>query len=96
MTLKGEGGFHHHATMSIAIYGFSISERGAFPPGSIAKILFSEFALPKVYDREAPPLRPERHVPNSIATCTVDSIVKLVANLSRSVLHRGNVGTCTS
>jgi SRSO17 transposase len=47
---RGWRGFHHHATMSIAVYGFLISERGAFPPsGSIAKVLFSEFALPKSY-----------------------------------------------
>lgn len=26
-------GFHHHATLCIAAYGFLIAERGAFPPG---------------------------------------------------------------
>jgi SRSO17 transposase len=47
---RGWRGFHHHATMSIAVYGFLISERGAFPPSaSIAKVLFPEFALPKGY-----------------------------------------------
>jgi SRSO17 transposase len=47
---RGWRGFHHHATMSIAVYGFLISERGAFPPsGPVAKILFPEFALPKGY-----------------------------------------------
>jgi SRSO17 transposase len=47
---RGWRGFHHHATMSIAVYGFLISERGAFPPSaSIAKTLFPEFALPKGY-----------------------------------------------
>jgi SRSO17 transposase len=47
---RGWRGFHHHATMSIAVYGFLISERGAFPPsGSIAKALFPEFALPEGY-----------------------------------------------
>ena len=29
---RGWRGFHHHATMCIAAYGFLISERGAFPP----------------------------------------------------------------
>ena len=29
---RGWVGFHHHATMCIAAYGFLISERGAFPP----------------------------------------------------------------
>ncbi|HVQ66437.1 MAG TPA: IS701 family transposase [Bradyrhizobium sp.] len=47
---RGWRGFHHHATMSIAVYGFLISERGAFPPSaSIAKVLFPELALPKGY-----------------------------------------------
>jgi SRSO17 transposase len=47
---RGWRGFHHHATMSIAVYGFLISERGAFPPsGLVAKVFFSQFALPKGY-----------------------------------------------
>ena len=29
---RGWTGFHHHATLCIATYGFLISERGAFPP----------------------------------------------------------------
>ncbi|MDW9702028.1 hypothetical protein GOC40_33240 [Sinorhizobium meliloti] len=41
-------GFHHHATLAIAAYGFLVSERSLIPPA-------------------APPLRPERHVSNSIA-----------------------------
>jgi len=31
---RGWVGFHHHATMCIAAYGFLISERGAFPPSA--------------------------------------------------------------
>jgi SRSO17 transposase len=47
---RGWRGFHHHATMSIAVYGFLISERGGFPPsGPIARVLFSKFALPESY-----------------------------------------------
>jgi SRSO17 transposase len=47
---RGWRGFHHHATLSITVYGFLISERGAFPPSaSIAKVLFPEFALPQSY-----------------------------------------------
>jgi SRSO17 transposase len=47
---RGWRGFHHHATMSIVVYGFLISERGAFPPSaSIAKVLFPELTLPKGY-----------------------------------------------
>jgi len=47
---RGWRGFHHHATMSIAVYGFLISERGTFPPsGPVAKVLFPQFALPQGY-----------------------------------------------
>jgi SRSO17 transposase len=47
---RGWRGFHHHATMSIAVYGFLISERGSFPPSTaIAEVLFPQFALPKSY-----------------------------------------------
>ena len=47
---RGWRGFHHHATLSIAVYGFLISERGAFSPsGTIAKMLFPELALPQSY-----------------------------------------------
>jgi SRSO17 transposase len=47
---RGWRGFHHHATISIAVFGFLISERGAFPPsGATAKVLFPQFALPQGY-----------------------------------------------
>ena len=47
---RGWRGFHHHATISIAVYGFLISERGAFPPsGAAAKVLFPQIVLPKGY-----------------------------------------------
>src|SRR5262245_22862893 len=47
---RGWRGFHHHATLSIAVYGFLISERGAISPsGSIAKMLFPELALSESY-----------------------------------------------
>ena len=31
---RGWRGFHHHATLAIAAYGFLISERGAIPPSA--------------------------------------------------------------
>jgi SRSO17 transposase len=34
---RGWMGFHHHATLCIAAYGFLISERGAFPPSQAAR-----------------------------------------------------------
>jgi SRSO17 transposase len=47
---RGWRGFHHHATMCIAAYGFLISERETIPPsGSAAVTLFPEPAIPKGY-----------------------------------------------
>ena len=44
---RGWRGFHHHATMCIAAYGFLVSERGAFPPsGSRPRDLLQGPAVP--------------------------------------------------
>ena len=81
---RGWRGFHHHATLCIAAYGFLISERETIPPSADRHAaLFPQPAVPRVTDPEAPPLRPERHVPNSIATMRRRLIVALVASLPR-------------
>ena len=47
---RGWRGFHHHATMCIAAYGFLISERGAIPPSEgCREILLPQPALPAGY-----------------------------------------------
>jgi SRSO17 transposase len=47
---RGWRGFHHHATMCIAAYGFLISERGAIPPSDArCEILLPQLALPPGY-----------------------------------------------
>lgn len=47
---RGWRGFHHHATLCIAAYGFLIRERGAFPPsGGPAAAFLAEPALPDGY-----------------------------------------------
>jgi SRSO17 transposase len=47
---RGWRGFHHHATLSIAVYGFLISEREAFPPSRpLAEMLVEKFAVPEGY-----------------------------------------------
>ena len=44
---RGWRGFHHHATMCIATYGFLVSERETIPPsGSRPARLFEELAVP--------------------------------------------------
>jgi SRSO17 transposase len=42
---RGWRGFHHHATLSIAVYGFLISEREAFPPSRPRAIAFDSAVL---------------------------------------------------
>ncbi|MGH6814468.1 MAG: hypothetical protein ACREC6_02070, partial [Hyphomicrobiaceae bacterium] len=67
--VRGWRGFHHHATLAIAAYGFLVSERETFPPQDLAPQYSSRnLPYPKIIDPEAPPIRLERHVPNSIAT----------------------------
>jgi SRSO17 transposase len=47
---RGWRGFHHHATLSIASYGFLIAERALIPPsGSRSTALFQTPALPNGY-----------------------------------------------
>src|SRR5450631_370040 len=44
---RGWRGFHHHATLCIATYGFLVSERETIPPsGPHCTGLFEEFAVP--------------------------------------------------
>lgn len=47
---RGWRGFHHHATLCIAAYGFLISERETIPPSGLrTAALFPEFAVPEGY-----------------------------------------------
>jgi len=81
---RGWRGFHHHATLCIAAYGFLISERETIPPSRPRSTgPFPKLAVPDSYRPRAPPLRPERHVPNSIATMRRRLIAALVSTLPR-------------
>ena len=47
---RGWRGFHHHATLCIAAYGFLIAERGAIPPsGPASAPQLSRSAIPQGY-----------------------------------------------
>jgi SRSO17 transposase len=47
---RGWRGFHHHATLCIAAYGFLISERETIPPsGPRPAALFTQLAVPEDY-----------------------------------------------
>ncbi|MGY4363283.1 hypothetical protein ACVWZR_002466 [Bradyrhizobium sp. i1.3.1] len=81
---RGWRGFHHHATLCIAAYGFLVSERETIPPRDLVPLGRSRnLRFPTVTDPEAPPRRPERHIPNSIATMRRRMIVATARNLSR-------------
>ena len=73
----------HHATLAIAADGFLVSEREPTPLKRSGSQLFPQFAYVQATSREDPPLRPERHVPNSIATMRRKLMVALAATLSR-------------
>ena len=47
---RGRRGFHHHATLCIAAYGFLVSERETIPPsGSATATFFQELTVPDGY-----------------------------------------------
>jgi SRSO17 transposase len=47
---RGWRGFHHHATLCIAAYGFLVSERETIPPsGTRSPRLFTEITIPETY-----------------------------------------------
>jgi SRSO17 transposase len=45
---RGWRGFHHHATLCIAAYGFLISERETIPPSALRHV-FSQPSIPENY-----------------------------------------------
>jgi SRSO17 transposase len=54
---RGWRGFHHHATLCIAAYGFLISERETIPPsGPRCAALFPKLAVPDGYRPRGAPL----------------------------------------
>src|SRR6202041_1742979 len=56
---RGWRGFHHHATMCIAAYGFLISERETIPPSRPRPTArFSQLALPERYRPRGSPIAP--------------------------------------
>jgi len=64
---RGWRGFHHHASLCIAAYGFLVAQR-LFQRGSKKNTTISDTpALPRTTSH-ATPQRAQRHVPDSIAT----------------------------
>ena len=81
---RGWRGFHHHATLCIAAYGFLVQERAALPPQYLAAPCLSGLVRsPRPPCHGDPPLRPERHVSTSIATLRITLARALVRSLQR-------------
>jgi len=82
---RGWRGFHHHGTLAIAAYGFLISEREGIPPPQdhIPPLQSKNLPFPVVIDPEAPPIRPQRHIPNSIATIRRELTAAIANRLQR-------------
>src|SRR5215217_7294353 len=72
---RGWRGFHHHAGLCIAAYSFL---RAASPADGSRHLRY-----PKASGRVAPPIRPERHVPHSIASIRRRLAVALIQGLPR-------------
>src|SRR4029077_5730534 len=71
----------HYLNRSLRIdlrMGETFSPQHFVPPRCSRRLPF-----PKVTDPEAPPLRPERHIPNSIATMRRRLVLVLVKHLRR-------------
>src|SRR3954451_17686987 len=79
---RGWRGFHHHAALCIAAYGFLVAERCRFPPwdGGPGSSYRSD---PEATGPGAPPVRPERHTPASIATLRRPLAVAVMRRLPR-------------
>ena len=83
-------GFHHHATLCIAAYGFLVAERNRFSPSARAGHLgLSAPSQRRTSARAGRRVRPERHNPHSIATLRIDSLpgYLLAATASLSLLR---------
>jgi SRSO17 transposase len=78
---RGWRGFHHHATLTIAAYGFLIRERAAFPPSAVR--IRKELAISaRPRPRGAPTADAAPH-PNSIATIRRHIAVAIAKRLTR-------------
>ena len=78
---RGWRGFHHHATLTIAAYGFLVAER-LIDPSSKKKRRVSQSSYPiQRFPPTAAPLRASRHVPGSIPTSRVAIALALAVRL---------------
>ena len=79
---RGWRGFHHHASLCIAAYGFLVAAPAFFPLSAALPTSGRHLRYPEISSRAAPPIRPERHVPHSIASIRRRLTVALVERLA--------------
>lgn len=82
---RGWRGFHHHASLTIAAYGFLVAERLATGRAAGAKKTSSHarsLAFPRITSRAAA-RRAQRHVADSIATLRHELSFALIVRLGR-------------
>jgi hypothetical protein len=64
-------GFHHHATLCIAAYGFLVAERSRFSPNAPIDWSYATRNFRPSSNPAAPRARAQRHNPYSIATIRI-------------------------
>ena len=81
---RGWRGFHHHASLSIAAYGFLTAQQLRHPEGAGKKTLHEAKNLPypRITSLAAAP-RTQRHVPSSITTLRLRIAAALLKTLPR-------------
>ena len=79
---RGWRGFHHHATLCIAAYGFLVAERLRHKDTKKTPYSARNLPYPKVTSRGAV-RRAQRHVPNSISTLRWTIALTLANSLER-------------
>lgn len=79
---RGWRGFHHHATLCIAAYGFLIAERNRFSPQPVSEILDYQPRNRRRTSVRGGRIRPERHNPHSIATIRITIARHLLQELA--------------
>jgi SRSO17 transposase len=82
---RGWRGFHHHATLCIAAYGFLVAQRAQTEARSkkTAALGSRHLPYPQISARAAPPSRAQRHESNSI--CTLRNLLSIL--LARTLAY---------
>ena len=85
---RGWRGFDHHATMWDRRLRIPHLRAGDDSPSAVRSTALSRrLPFPPVIDPEDPPLRPERHIPNSITTVRIRPTRALIDTDAMSVLR---------